>query len=178
MLHRVVNSAPQPLVAVVHLLLRQPVQRLLDVQVVHVVIQVIVAQTFTTDTIEKRISAQKSLQTKELQNTDKTSAPKCNKRREELGFRQRQTVFLKLLGDGRLVAARRPVPHGLERLGDGLLGSHGDAERQTAEDRREAGSEAEIGLCDGGGVFAGLLFLAPLPFRCQLRFRPRSLGHR
>lgn len=72
MLHGVIHCALQTLIAEVHLLLRQPAQSLLDVQVVHIVIQVIVPQTFTTDSPQQ------------LRN------PKQNRRErgvaEELGF--------------------------------------------------------------------------------------------
>ena len=45
-LHGAVHGALQPLVTGIHLLLRKPVQCLFDVQVVQIVIQVIVTQTW------------------------------------------------------------------------------------------------------------------------------------
>jgi len=46
MLHRAVYGTLQTLIAVIHLLLRQPVQSLLDVQIIQVVVQIIVPQTW------------------------------------------------------------------------------------------------------------------------------------
>ena len=45
-LRGVVHGALQPLVTEIHLLLRKPVQCLFDVQVVQIIIQVIVTQTW------------------------------------------------------------------------------------------------------------------------------------
>ena len=45
-LHGAVHGALQPLVAGIHLFLRKPVQCLFDVQVVQIIIQVIVTQTW------------------------------------------------------------------------------------------------------------------------------------
>lgn len=45
-LHGAVHGALQPLVTGIHLMLRKPVQCLFDVQVVQIIIQVIVTQTW------------------------------------------------------------------------------------------------------------------------------------
>lgn len=85
-----------------------------------------------------------------------------------------QTVFLQLLGNGSLVTARGPIPHGLERLLQGLLSSHGGEKWQTEGEsmrgeRRECTFACQLRRWRSC-VSSILRFYESGEFRSQLRF--------